>query len=181
MNDLSRVSLQREIDELKAQLSDARDTLEAIRNGEVDALVVNDANGFSVFTLKSADRAYRLFIEQMTESAVTLNSEGLIIYCNSQFARLVQRPLSKVMASLLSEYIYEEDRPLFKELLSRGWKSSTKAELKLAIGNTKLDVQLSLSVLEMDDDTALSIIVTDLTNQKDIERQLMTKNDELRR
>ncbi|HZY80069.1 MAG TPA: ATP-binding protein [Cyclobacteriaceae bacterium] len=181
MNDLSRASMQREIDQLQAQLNEAKETLEAIRNGEVDALVVNDHQGLSLFTLRSADRSYRLFIEQMTEGAVTLNHEGLVIYSNSQFARLVRQPLSKVMGSFFSDYIYEQDRPLFKELLSRGWKSNTRSELKLTVGDVQLDVQLSLAVLEMDEDTALSVIVTDLTNQKDIERQLMIKNEELRR
>ncbi len=33
----------------------------------------------------------------------------------------------------------------------------------------------------MDEDAALSIIITDLTSQKDIERQLTSKNDELRK
>ena len=181
MNESSRAEMQREIDQLKAQLNEANDTLEAIRNGEVDALVVNDPKGLSLFTLRSADRSYRLFIEQMTEGAVTLNNEGLIVYCNSQFARLVKQPLSTVMGSFFSEYIYEEDRPLFKELLSRGWTSNAKSELKLAVGNARFDVQLSVSMIEMDDDAALSVIITDLTNQKDIERQLMIKNDELRR
>lgn len=181
MNDHSSAALQSEIDQLRAQLSEAKDTLEAIRNGEVDALVVHEKNGFSLYTLKSADRAYRLFIEQMTEGAVTLNKEGLVIYCNSQFARLVQQPLSKVMGSLFTDYIYKEDQALFAELISRGWKSKIRAELKLTVGSANLDVQLSLNVIEMDDDTALSVIITDLTSQKDIERQLMTKNDELRR
>jgi signal transduction histidine kinase len=181
MRESSRDSMQREIDLLRAELDEAKDTLEAIRNGEVDALVVNDQKGLSLFTLKSADRSYRLFIEQMTEGAVTLNGEGLIIYCNSQFARLVHRPLSKVMGSFFSEYIYDQDRPLFAELLSRGWKSNTSSELKLTVGDAQLDVQLSLNILEMDDDTVLSIIITNLTNQKEIERQLMIKNDELRR
>ena len=180
MNDFSRAALQREIEELKARLNEANEALEAIRNGEVDALIVHEPNGLSLFTLKSADRAYRLFIEQMTEGAVTLNKDGLVIYCNSQFARLVQKPLSSVMGSFFLDYIYEEDRALFKELISRGWRSNIKSELKLSVANSKLDVQLSLSVLEMDDDTALSVIITDLTNQKEIERQLMMKNDELR-
>jgi PAS domain S-box-containing protein len=180
MRELSPTDLQSEIDELKAQLNEANEALEAIRCGQIDALVVNNQNGLSLFTLKSADRAYRLFIEQMSEGAVTLNNEGLVIYCNSQFSRLVQRPLSKVIGSFFSEYIYHEDQSLFKELLSRGWKSGIKSELSLTVGESKLDVQLSISVLEMDEDPALSMIITDVTNQKEIERQLMIKNGQLR-
>lgn len=84
------------------------------------------------------------------------------------------------MGAYFSEFITEEDHPLFGEMLSRGWKANVKSEIRLDTGDKKLDVQLSLSVLEMDDDTALSIIITDLTDQKDIERQLTAKNEELR-
>ncbi len=99
MNDLSEKELIDEIERLRAQLAEANDTLEAIRTGQIDALVVNDQSGHSLFTLRSADRSYRLFIEQMTEGAVTLNSDGLIIYSNSQFASLIQRPLPRVMGN----------------------------------------------------------------------------------
>src|SRR3990170_4009752 len=86
-----------EIDKLKSQLHEANDTLEAIRTGQIDALVVNGENGHALYTLKTADHAYRAFIEQMTEGAVTLNTAGLIIYSNSQFARLVDKNLSEVL------------------------------------------------------------------------------------
>ena len=48
--------------ELKARLREAEDTLEAIRNGEVDAVVVGGAAGQQVYTLKNADRPYRVLI-----------------------------------------------------------------------------------------------------------------------
>jgi len=180
MNDLSQRELIGEIERLRAQLAEANDTLEAIRTGQIDALVVNDQSGHSLFTLRSADRSYRLFIEQMTEGAVTLNSDGLIIYSNSQFARLIQRPLPKVMGNYFSDFISPKDAPLFDELLLKGWKNSIKSEVRLTTGNKEIDVQLSLNILEMDDDTSLSVIVTDLTQQKDIERELTAKNDQLR-
>jgi two-component system CheB/CheR fusion protein len=99
MKSLSVTDLQNEVERLRAELAEANDTLHAIRTGQIDALIVNDESGHSVFTLTSADRAYRLFIEQMIEGAVTLNVEGLVTYSNSQFARMVQRPLPKIMGN----------------------------------------------------------------------------------
>lgn len=87
MSDVSAEALQRENEELRMQLGEAKETLDAIRNGEIDALVVNDQHGLSLYTLKSADRSYRLFIEQMTEGAVTLNHTrvlSFIVILNSQ-------------------------------------------------------------------------------------------------
>ncbi len=62
----------RENAELRARLAEAEETLRAIRDGEVDALVVHGANGQQVYTLHGADHAYRTFVEHMHEGAATL-------------------------------------------------------------------------------------------------------------
>ena len=68
-------ALRAELDDLKLQLQEANDTIEAIRNGEVDALVVRNGHEHQLYTLKSADHTYRVFIEKMREGAVTLNRD----------------------------------------------------------------------------------------------------------
>src|SRR5690349_15252794 len=86
-----------ELDEVKRQLYEANETIEAIRTGQIDGLMVEGENGHQLYTLKSADIAFRVFIEKMTEGALTLSQDGLILYCNSQFASMVNRPLSSVI------------------------------------------------------------------------------------
>jgi two-component system CheB/CheR fusion protein len=179
MKSLSVTDLQNEVERLRAELAEANDTLHAIRTGQIDALIVNDESGHSVFTLTSADRAYRLFIEQMIEGAVTLNVEGLVTYSNSQFARMVQRPLPKIMGNYFLDFILDEDIPLFKEFLSKGWTTNVKCDMRLKGLDKSVDVQMSCNILEMDDDISLSVIVTDLTQQKAIERELKAKNHQL--
>jgi two-component system CheB/CheR fusion protein len=44
-----------QIEELKLQLREAKETLNAIRTGQVDALVVQTENGPQLYTLKTAD------------------------------------------------------------------------------------------------------------------------------
>ena len=86
-----------EYEEMRAQLHEANETLHAIRSGQVDALVVQTEDGPRLYTLKSADHTYRVFIERMKEGAVTLNDKGIILYSNSQFAAMVDLPLEKVV------------------------------------------------------------------------------------
>ncbi len=61
------------MDELQFKLQEAEDAIEAIRTGQVDALVVQNETGHELYTLKSADQTYRVFIEKMKEGAVTLD------------------------------------------------------------------------------------------------------------
>jgi hypothetical protein len=55
--------------ELRTKLDEAEETLRAIRNGEVDALIVSTPQGNQVFTLQSADQPYRVLIEERVKPA----------------------------------------------------------------------------------------------------------------
>jgi PAS domain-containing protein len=74
-------------------LDESRELLRAISNGEVDALVLSGSEGEQVFTLEGADRTYRVLIEAMNDGAVTMTSDGTILYCNQRFAEMVRSPL----------------------------------------------------------------------------------------
>ena len=83
--------------ELQWRLEEANDMLEAIRTGQVDALVVKNGGNHNLYTLKTADHTYRVFIEKMSEGAVTIDEGGVILYCNSSFNNLVQATAEKVV------------------------------------------------------------------------------------
>ena len=165
------------IEELRQRLNEANDTIDAIRSGQVDALIVNDNKGPKLYTLKSADQTYRVFIEKMTEGAVTLNNRGIILYSNSRFASMLRLPLEKIIGSYFSDYVSIEDATKFLNLFESGWKEESKGELYLTMGDGQLiPVLLSLNTLDLDDGIALSLILTDLTSQKNIEKELRENN-----
>src|SRR6187399_2132376 len=97
-----------ELEELRQQLQEANETLEAIRSGQIDALVVKNGDGHQLYTLKSADQTYRVFIEKMKEGAVTLNKKGIILYSNSQFADMINMPLAKVIGLPILDFIPDQ-------------------------------------------------------------------------
>jgi len=166
--------------ELQIQLEEANDIIHAIRSGEVDALVVNGKDGHQLFTLKSADQTYRIFIEQMTESALTLDQDGRILYCNSRFAALCTVPLEKVIGMKLLDFVLEEDRIFAQEVIDAAWEIDTRTELNLInYEQEKITVQLSLKALDLDEGTALSIIITDLTELKKHQLLLQVRNEQL--
>lgn len=175
----SKEALEAEIEELRIQLEEARDTIEAIRTGQVDALVVQGNSGHQLYTLKNADQTYRAFIEKMTEGAVTINPHGLILYCNSQFATMVQLPLSQVIGMSFDHFIAPENIGNYKKLFEACWKADCKGEVWLLTGQERTPVQLSLTTLEMEEGVSLSMILTDLTNQKKAQQQLQENNAQL--
>src|SRR5215204_211048 len=169
-----------EMKELRFQLLEANETIHAIRTGQVDALVVETKDGPQLYTLKSADHAYRVFIEKMKEGAVTLDNNSIVLYSNSQFADMINLPLTKVIGLSIMNFIPDEYKPRFKKLIEQGWHSDSKGEIFLKNKNGELiPFLVSVTSLELDEGTALSIILTDLTVQKENEKQLQFKNQQL--
>ncbi|HXS54840.1 MAG TPA: PAS domain-containing sensor histidine kinase [Hanamia sp.] len=180
MKELNTTSQLSEIEILRQKLDEANDTIDAIRAGKVDAFIVKDKEGHRIYTLKSADQTYRVFIEKMIEGAVTLNKKGIILYSNSRFASMIHISLSKIMGSYFQQYVSVESTAVFNTLVEKGWKEECKGEISLITDNGKvIPVLISLTTLELDEGTALSLILTDLTSQKNIEKQLREKNEQL--
>lgn len=174
--------LEEEIAELRSQLEEATDTIEAIRTGQIDALIVKDEKGHQLYTLKSADQTYRVFIEKMNEGAVTLNNKGIILYSNSRFASIIKMPLAQVIGMEFEKLVAGEYRQVFDNLITAGWQAESKGEIYLINSdNEMIPFLISLATLELDEGLALSIILTDLSAQKETERQLKINNEKLHR
>jgi signal transduction histidine kinase len=172
--------LVKENEELSLQLEEATDTIHAIRTGQVDALVVKGPNNeHQLFTLKTADQSYRVFIEKMNEGAVTLDEDGIILYSNSMFASMIDLPLSSVVGRQFESLLPKVCRRAFRDLFSKGWEIDCKAELSINKGSEQLPCQLSVTTLLLDEGRALSVIVTDLTYQKEIQKLLRQNNKRL--
>ncbi|HEX6429464.1 MAG TPA: ATP-binding protein, partial [Niastella sp.] len=172
-------NLMRELEETRRQLYEARETIEAIRTGQVDALVVLNGSTHQLYTLKSADQAYRVFIEKMTEGALTLSREGIILYANSQFSEMIGLPLSTIIGLPFEQFITENYRSFYKTLFKTSWSGDCKGEVDIFNKEYRTPVQLSLTVLELAEGTSLSIIITDLTLQKTTQRKLEENNRQL--
>ena len=79
-----------EIQDLQLRLKESQDALGAIVREEVDALVVSTPQGPQIYTLKGAEKPYRILIEEMKEGAVMLSDDNLILYSNEGFAKMVK-------------------------------------------------------------------------------------------
>ena len=153
-----------EKERLHRQLTEATETIEAICTGQVDALVVEGETGHELYTLKTANQSFRVFIETMNEGAVTLGEGGLIVYCNPTFATLVGRPLAQVLGTPLYEFITSDHREQCQILFSETTTGHPKLELTLTGGTGQpIPCLLSVTAMMLDEGTSFSIIVTDLT------------------
>jgi PAS domain S-box-containing protein len=167
--------LRAQLSELRARLREPEEIIRAIRQGEVDAVVVNDRRGDRIYSLRSADLLYRGMVEEMKEGAVALDASGLVVYANAYFARLIQRDRKGLIGGTLAPYLVEDSRAFFAELVTAGSKTR-RAELVLRAGDGSLvPIHATMNRISLDDGDLYCLIVTDLTGERHRE-QLLTES-----
>jgi diguanylate cyclase (GGDEF)-like protein len=155
-----------------ARMTEAEDTLRAIGAGEVDAFVVSDGGtGRRVFTLSTADRTYRRFVESMRDGAATISSGGLILFANQRLAALLSSSVETIVGSPLAMFVVG-GVPEWEMTLGPGGLGATlELELVDSSGAT-VPVLAGASPLEIDGDDLICVTFADLSAQKEQEREI---------
>jgi PAS domain S-box-containing protein len=164
-----------ELVRLRETLREAQETLDAIRSGEVDAVVVSGSKGNQIYSLTGAEQPYRIYVEHMQEGAVTVSADGLILYCNQKFADLMQLPLERVISSTLTSHLPEAAWQKLAGVFN-GKQNFVKHECELQRANgITLPVHLTANRLPMEEQSLMCLVVTDLSIQKQHEELRLAK------
>ncbi|MDQ3681607.1 MAG: ATP-binding protein [Bacteroidota bacterium] len=165
---------------LQQQLLEAKESIDAIRTGSIDALVIADKKNLKVLTDATADKIYRILIEKMPEGAVTLNEDGTILFCNSYFANMVNLPLQKVTGTKFKKFIDETSKERIENLFKQKGENAVKEEIYIHANDGKaIPVLMTANTFFLDNIFVLSIILTDLTIQKKNQEELKLKTRQL--
>jgi two-component system CheB/CheR fusion protein len=151
---------------LQAQLDEAQQAIEAICNGDVDALVVRSPGGERVYTLESADRPYRVLVEEMAQGAATLTGDGYVVYANPRLRSLLEVSGDALVGASFASLFPEQDRAEVERLVLQACAAPCTIETRLERGARSIPVQVSASPLALES-MAMVALVTDLTAQKE--------------
>jgi signal transduction histidine kinase/ActR/RegA family two-component response regulator len=163
--------LSEEVVELRLQLAEANETIEAIRSGRVDAVL--SGKGDQLFTLTGANDPYRVLIEEMNQGAVTLSSTGLILYCNRRFATLLKTPLEQIVGFDFEGFVAPDERAAFTALLQESNERGTAGEITLCANDkSAVPMWLALARLPADSAAAICLVATDTSESKEKEMRL---------
>ena len=96
---------------------DADETIQAIHQGDIDAVVVMRAlEGPQVILLHGAEEPYRVLVERMSDGALTAGSDGVILYVNDRLCELTGYPASRLVGRDLASLFEGEPPPLVPEV-----------------------------------------------------------------
>jgi PAS domain S-box-containing protein len=159
--------------QLRARLREAEETLRAIREGKVDAVVVTGAQGEQIYSLSGAETIYRLAAETMAEAALAVSPAGRIIFCNPRLAEFLQVPHESLLGRPLTDFVAGEGRTALAKLMEQAKAAPVHRRMELvgAAGGS-LPVQVSASPLHQPDGVGVCIVATDLTEIEEAVRNL---------
>jgi PAS domain S-box-containing protein len=169
-----------ELAEVRAQLRELQQTIEAIRTGGVDSLIVGPPGQEQVYALATADRSYRLIVEAMNEGTATVSPRGVILDANPRLGSMTGQNVSELLGTPVLDLIPAAHRPAFARLLDVGAGDSTRGEVDLTgSGGTTVPVLLAVSGFDLDGMLLRCLVLTDLTAQRAAESQVRTLTAEL--
>jgi PAS domain S-box-containing protein len=153
-----------DVDELIRRLYEAEETLRAIRDGEVDAIIVSGQGGDRIYSISGSEQIYRLIVETMKEAALTVTLDGTILFCNHQFGQFVGLPQEKILGHCLQEFVTEDQASSLPELIMLSLKQPVKQRLVFGgKGRPAIPAHISANVLHQPDGLSICIVATDLT------------------
>ena len=187
---------------LRSRLHEAEATLEAIRTGQVDALVVSGPGGERTLAIEGATHPYFVLLNAMSDGAALLEPGGAILFGNRSLGDIAGAPLETLRGSMFQPLVMSAERPAFEAFLRGGAQQRLAGEFTLVTANgTTTPVAVTLSALPLDANseasgsesrdgpTVIMAIVIDLTYRKTVEatrarlleRVMTAENDERRR
>jgi PAS domain S-box-containing protein len=169
-----------ELAEVRAQLREAHETIEAIRGGGIDSLVIGPPGQEQVYSLASADRPYRLIVEAMNEGAATISPRGIVLDANPRLGSMTGQKAAELAGTAVLDLIPDAHRPTFAHLLDVGAGDSARGEVDLTgPGGTAVPVLLAVSGFDLDGMLLRCLVLTDLTAQREAEAEVRALNAEL--
>src|SRR5688572_30730719 len=93
--------------------------------------MMTEAETAELRPLATAERAYRLLIEEMQQAAVILYADGTIAFCTRRLAELIKAPQEKLVGAALRDFIAIEDQHIYENLLWQGRTRSGRGEARL--------------------------------------------------
>lgn len=156
---------ERRIAELRRRLYEAEETLRAIREGEVDALVIRDAGRDEIFTLESGPEPYRVFMEAMDLGAAAFDVSGRLLYVNAALARLLDTTPENLRAAGVLASLGAAAADIVGGLLRGPAEGRRNAEIAVGEGRATRRLQVSAAPMRIGPSAGTALTFTDITER----------------
>jgi PAS domain S-box-containing protein len=166
--------------ELQRRLEEAEETLRAIREGEVDAVIVSGSQGDRVFSLTESENMHRLMVETMSEAAIATTLDGVIVYSNASLCRLLSRSSEETLGHSLFKFVNGNDAEELRSLICRAKTEDASTQLQFQHqSGAAISMYVSASLLHRLGGPIVCLVGMDLS-RIEADRELIQKLNEQR-
>jgi len=163
-----------ELEQLRSQVADLQSALKAITAGDIDALVVAEDGSSQIYSHSTADRPYRMIIEEMGEGAATVAADGLVLFANHRLEQLVQLKLGTLVGQSIFNLVANSQQSMLQQLLAISTAETMRSKLDLICSDGHTTSALvSSSGLITSEGPIHCLIITDLSQIDKTEKALI--------
>ena len=144
------------------RLTEAEGALEAIRNGQIDGVVVG---GEEIVLLGTAHHSYRAMVDRMQQGAVTVSSDGEVLYANDRFARMVGVSGGHILGRVIDSWFVASQRDRLRQTLAQSAEGGGQAELDI-IGREGIALPVLVTGAPADASGTVTLVITDLREER---------------
>ncbi len=145
--------------------SEAEETLRAIREGEIDALVIRRTTTEEIFSLQGWEDSYRAFMETMDHGAAALGAGGEVLYANDVFCRFLGKPLAELQGEPLFDSLSGAARQNIAGLLAAAHAEKQAAEISVQRDGEEQFFLASAAPFDTGVVSGFALTLTDLTDR----------------
>lgn len=181
-NEKTAKQLLEENQELRIRIEEAEDTLQMIREGGVDAVVVQGPGGDQIFTLFGEDVVYRRLVETMNEAGLTITAEGTILFCNQRFSEILRLPMEDVVGRHIENFVQADNRQNLVNIIKMVQSQPCTERLVFkAPDGTLVPTQTSANLLRQGESVNICLVAADMTELEGKNSELRKRTDQLAR
>lgn len=150
--------------DLRRRLAEAEETLRAIREGEVDALVVRGAEQDEVFALGGQD-SYRAFMEAMDIGAAAVDASGHLIYANAALCSLLGRSAKDLQQDGIFAALGDNAAAQVRQLIDEAESNRRSRQVALPCAGGFCHVEVTVAPLSLGFGRGHALTFTDVTER----------------
>ena len=178
-------ALKDEIQSLRARLEEPEELQRAIREGDLDALVMPvSEEDLVVFTLNGADQAYRTLMETANEDVLIVDGEFKITYAGKRFINKIGYSQEEVIGRPLMQFIDREYKTFVEQRMEerrKGVSDSYESKLISRDGSPYWAIVSAKPLFDNDGNfTGTLAMLTDITERKRVEEELRESEQRFR-
>ena len=131
-----------------------------------DPEVFEELRQKAIAPLKQQADFYQALLERGNEGIVIVKADGSIVYVNKRYAKMLKKPVGKIIGSSFIESISLDNRQSVAKLIKKGLKEKTEAVTLISCGEKGFfSATLSLGPIMMNQMHCVMIVITDISRQ----------------